>query len=98
MYSYLFHNRWVAAIWGAFMLISALAFVSEGGGQQKLDEAAAKLREGRRTQVSAPPPSYSEAIEPSAGYENLSDTNTNTLSDSSVHMHTASDEVVAPEM
>jgi len=98
MYSYLFHNRWIAAVWVAFMLISAVAFVSEGGGQQKLDAAAAKIREDRQKQIAAPPPSYPEAFEANAGVEIPGDPDAYIVSEHSVYVQSASDEEVAPAM
>ena len=43
MYQLLFRSRWFALLWAGVTLASIGAFVSEGGGTDKLDDTAAQL-------------------------------------------------------
>lgn len=47
MQQLLFRSRWFALIWAALTLASIAAFVSKGGGVDKLDTATAQLRAQR---------------------------------------------------
>ncbi len=44
MMQFLFKSRWFAAIWVLMTLGSIATFVSEGGGNEKIQSAAAKIK------------------------------------------------------
>jgi hypothetical protein len=79
MYQLLFRSRWFALLWAGVTLASIGAFVSEGGGTDKLDDTAQDVREQRQMMAGggAPPTFVEEAplvddtalIDPATGYD-----------------------------
>ena len=64
----IFRNRWFALIWVSGMLVSLATFFGEGGGHEKLDQAAAQLRENKQglVAISQPRPIVAEPVEAEA--------------------------------
>ena len=57
MMQLLFRNRFAALAWVCMSLFSAAAFVSDGGGHEQLDRAAAQIK-AERVQAAAPRPAH----------------------------------------
>jgi hypothetical protein len=60
MYQLLFRNRWIALLWVGMTLASIGAFVSEGGGTDRLGDTAEDVREQRSMMADDTPPAFAE--------------------------------------
>lgn len=63
MYQILFKSRWFAAAWAVATLVSIATFVSEGGGGEKVQNAAADFK-AKSEELHKPDGGHSFTIDP----------------------------------